>query len=317
MKVSDIGELGGQGLDDAVRLAAFEFLNQQKTLHGDVLPRKALETGFLFKGARVPLIGPAGIFKPALLPDMPISITTVPVIEGRPRPYDDEVGKDGLLRYRYRGTNPLHPDNAGLKRAMNRQAPLIYLFGVLPGRYIAEFPVYIVGDDPANLTFSVAMDDAQGLVLGHSFTGGLADDAVALRRKYITTTARQRLHQQAFRERVLRAYQDQCSICRLRHQELLEAAHILPDRHPKGDPIIPNGIALCKLHHAAFDRHILGIRPDYVVEIRMDILQEIDGPMLKHGLQGFQGAHLHIPKSRDARPNQEFLAERYSLFQKA
>jgi hypothetical protein len=39
--------------------------------------------------------------------------------------------------------------------------------------------------------------------------------------------------------------------------ELLDAAHILPDGHPKGEPVVPNGLALCKLHHAAFDRQRL------------------------------------------------------------
>ena len=71
---------------------------------------------------------------------------------------------------------------------------------------------------------------------------------------YITTLVQRRLHQQAFRERVLLAYREACSICRLRHRELLDAAHILPDRHPLGEPLVSNGLALCTLHHAAFDR---------------------------------------------------------------
>lgn len=200
---------------------------------------------------------------------------------------------------------------------MNRQTPLIYLYGVVPGHYMPVWPVYIVGDDPRKLTFSVAIDDAKELIHGHSMTSDLVDSALGARRQYITTETRQRLHQRAFRERVLRAYRERCSICCLRHQELLEAAHILPDGHPKGEPITPNGIALCKLHHAAFDRHILGIRPDLIVELRLDILEEVDGPMLKYGLQGFQGARLHVPRSPALRPNQDFLAERYSLFQKA
>jgi Transglycosylase associated protein/HNH endonuclease len=40
---------------------------------------------------------------------------------------------------------------------------------------------------------------------------------------------------------------------------------------------VPNGLSLCKLHHAAFDRHFLGLRPDYVIEVRRDILKEHDG----------------------------------------
>ncbi len=96
------------------------------------------------------------------------------------------------------------------------------------------------------------------------------------------------------RQRDLLAYQTQCAICRLRHAEPLEAAHILPDDHPKGEPIVPIGLAICTLHHAAFDRHILGVRPDLVVEVRHDILREPDGPMLKHRLQRFQGSQIAV-----------------------
>ena len=101
------------------------------------------------------------------------------------------------------------------------------------------------------------------------------------------------------------------------HAELLEAAHILPDRHPLGEPTVPNGLALCKLHHAAFDRHILGVRPDLVIQIRRDILEEVDGPMLLHGLQQMHGSRLHVPRPEELRPRREFLEERYELFRKA
>ena len=80
---------------------------------------------------------------------------------------------------------------------------------------------------------------------------------------------------------------------------------------------MPNGLALCTLHHAAFDRHILGITPGLKVEVRLDILREADGPMLRHGLQGFQGADIVTPRSAMLRPRAEFLAERYELFRRA
>jgi putative restriction endonuclease len=268
-------------LDQRVRLAAFAFLEQQVQLHGDTLPRDVLAAGFAFDDTRVSLLGPQGIFKPAVL-DVPLSITTVPPVEGKPRPYEDEFDPSGLLRYRYRGADPAHRDNAGLRRAMQEQIPLIYFHGVVPGRYLASWPVYIVGDDPHSLTFTVAVDDKQFAALT---PGRLIETAEAdIRRRYVTRLVRIRLHQQAFRERVLAAYQQHCAICRLRHQELLEAAHIVADRDPEGEPKVSNGLALCTLHHAAFDCHILGVTPDYRVEVRIDVLREIDGPMLKHGI---------------------------------
>jgi putative restriction endonuclease len=301
-------------LDTRVRTQAFQFLTEQTRLHGEVVPRDLLERGFDFEGRRVPLIGPQGIFKPAVLTEMPISITTVPVREGEARPYDDGVGPDGFLRYRYRGTDPGHRDNQGLRLAMGRGVPLIYLYGVTPGRYMPVWPVYIVRDHPAELSFSVAVDAPYMPVLSNFKPD---PNSLEARRAYITVVTQQRLHQQGFRERVLRAYQQQCAICRLRHDELLDAAHILPDGHPKGEPIVPNGLALCALHHAAFDRNILGIRPDFIVEVRMDILREKDGPMLLHGLQGFQGKTILRPSSRALWPRVDFLAERYEEFRQA
>jgi putative restriction endonuclease len=60
---------------------------------------------------------------------------------------------------------------------------------------------------------------------------------------------------------------------------LLGAAHIIPDSDPEGHPEVSNGLSLCKIHRAAFDRGIIGIRPDYAIEVREDALKEVDGPM--------------------------------------
>jgi putative restriction endonuclease len=220
---------------------------------------------------------------------------------------------DGLILYRYRGTDPRHRDNVGLRLAMERQAPLVYLYGVVAGEYLPMWPVYVVGDDPAELCFKVAVDDRK---LGAAAPPA-GDVAAEARRSYVTRVTVQRLHQEAFRQRVLRAYQERCAICRLRHAELLEAAHILPDGHPRGEPIVPNGLALCTLHHKAFDRHILGVRPDLVVEVRRDILEETDGPMLRHGLQEIAGTAIRAPRSERLRPRTDFLEERYEMFRKA
>jgi putative restriction endonuclease len=300
-------------IDRRVRVAAFEFLRKQTELHGETLPRTMLAEGFILDGQRVPLIGPQGIFKPAALPEVPLSITTVPEVEQRARPYEDEIGDDGLVRYRYRGSDPNHRDNAGLRLALQRGTPLVYLYGIVPGEYMPIWPVFIVGDDPTTLSFSVAVDLKETLAVSPVEQSGAVAEA---RRSYITRLTQQRLHQQGFRKRVLRAYQERCAVCGLRHSELLDAAHILPDGHPKGEPIVPNGLALCGLHHCAFDRSFLGIRPDLMIEIRADILRESDGPMLVHGLQGFQGVRIAVPGRTELQPDREFLAERYEMFRK-
>jgi putative restriction endonuclease len=58
-------------VDNQVRLRAFAFLTEQTQRHGEVLPREVLTAGFEVEGTRVPLIGPQGIFKPAILPELP------------------------------------------------------------------------------------------------------------------------------------------------------------------------------------------------------------------------------------------------------
>lgn len=98
------------------------------------------------------------------------------------------------------------------------------------------------------------------------------------------------------------------------HLELLDAAHIIPDSQPEGEPIIRNGIALCKLHHAAFDSFIIGITPDYSIEVRRDVLEEEDGPMLQHGLKLLHSQKIILPASKSNWPDQELLEQRYQRF---
>jgi putative restriction endonuclease len=297
-------------LDSAVRMAAFAFLEDRLLEGGEAtLPYHVLRQGFVFRGRRVPLVGPQGIFKPAVLPEIPLTIMTAP--RGS---YDDGFDADGMLHYRYRGEDPMHHENVGLRKAMLRESPLIYFHGIVRGRYIPFWPVYVVGDDLPNLTFRVFLDER---ALLRESEPSLRGEAAERPRSYVTAMVKKRVHQTWFRERVLQAYQECCAICRLRHRVLLDATHILPDKHPQGEPIVPNGISLCKLHHAAYDRNILGIRPDLHIDVRMDILEEVDGPMLQHGLQGFQGERLLIPLHAEDHPNPDFLAERYELFLRA
>jgi putative restriction endonuclease len=174
--------------------------------------------------------------------------------------------------------------------------------------------VFVVGDAPESLTFAVTVDERRFASLG-----SVADDPIEtdIRRRYVTRTVQRRLHQQEFRERVLDAYQRHCAVCRLKRDRLLEAAHIVGDREPLGTPMVPNGIALCALHHAAFDGHLLTVRPDYTIELRQDVLEETDGPMLIHGLQGFHGKPIRVPTRRQLQPDQQLLEIRYELFRAA
>ncbi len=286
------------------RKAAFEWL-QEQTLGGDeTFSRDLLARGFPYDGSHVKLVGPQGIFKPSQIEYFPLSITTT--TKG---PYSDSFDPSGnYLLYSYRGTDPAHHENRRLRDAMQERIPLIYFYGTIPGQYLAIYPVFIVGDDPGKLMFTVAADDAMQLRYERDDT----DDTV--RRQYVTRLVRQRMHQRSFRDRVLRAYRTQCSICHLKHADLLDAAHITPDSDDQGEPVVSNGLSLCKIHHAAFDRNYFGIKPDCRIVVRPAIMQESDGPMLKAGLQSINDAKLIVPRSARERPDPERLRTRYELF---
>ena len=264
---------------------------------------------FEYDGHSLPLMDrQRGIRKPAGM-EAALSIRTVFTEPGGTPPYADAAGPDGLIRYKYRGNDPLHPENKALRRAYLDGLPLIWFVGIAPAQYKPVYPVWIVGDEPEQLQFAIALDQGQRLIKP-------GEDIGADTKRYMERLNQVRLHQPMFRARVLAAYDSHCALCRLGHVELLDAAHIIPDGRPHGDPVVPNGLAMCKIHHAAYDRNILGVRPDLVVDVRQDILDEIDGPMLRHGLQEMKGLRITVPSSRRSRPDRMRLEERYEEFRR-
>jgi putative restriction endonuclease len=194
---------------------------------------------------------------------------------------------------------------------MERQAPLIYFHGIIPNRYFAIWPTFIVGDNPTSLTFQVAVEDKSllNLALGNEIT-----ESDVARRIYLTTSVRQRLHHRGFREKVLRAYHDKCALCRLKHRDLLDAAHIIPDHEPDGSPLVTNGLSLCKLHDSVFDSFIIGITPDYEIVVRNDVLEETGGSVLQYALKNLHKSKLILPASVNDRPNKDSLAWRFEKY---
>lgn len=293
-------------IDAEIRAVAFAQVQALRNRYGGRIPRTELMQGVMLSGQRIPIWNyQKGIFKPAALGRGGAALSVQTSIDS---PYADVHDRDaGRFVYKYRGTDPAHPDNVSLRTAMELGKPLIYLVAVDPGVYDAILPVYVVGDEPGRLQFALAADQPSSVLVP-------ADEMAVVRREYVTRAVMERLHQQQFRRMVLRAYNEQCAICRIRHLELLDAAHILADRHPLGEPVVSNGLGLCKIHHSAYDTDILGVDPDTRVHIRVDILEERDGPMLRHGLQELHGSKLTLPKKSELQPNRDFLAERFARF---
>ena len=293
--------------EQALRTEAMAWLAVHTHDGRDAISRDTL-TQFTWRGERLPLIDQGrGIRKPRIC-RAALSIMTVHTGEGRARPYDDVVGADGLPRYKMRADRRGDSDNRALMQAMTLQLPVIWLVGVAPGWYQAIYPVFILGHEEAQSQFVLAYDSAQELPVPSS-------PLEQVLRRYALRETRQRLHQGVFRSMVMQAYEKQCAVCSLRHLELLDAAHIVADGDERGVAAVSNGLSMCKIHHAAYDAGILGVSPDYVVEIRHDILEEVDGPLFEHGIKGLHRRQLmKVPSSRRSRPDRDLLAIRHELF---
>jgi len=294
-----------------LRISVFQWLRRQEPLCDGIFEGTFLNRGLEIDGRRLTLKGPTGIWVPAGF-EFPISITTA---ARGPYPLD-AIGRDGILTYAYRGQDPGHRDNRALRGAIRARTPLIYFSEVRNHRFQAIWPVMILEDHPESLCVRAAIDPAYAELRPGMDFAGIEPSPLDLRR-YAWTQTRTRLHQSAFRDVVIRAYDESCAICRLHHPELLDAAHIIPDGEEEGEPVVRNGLSLCKIHHAAYDQNILGISPDYVVHLRGDILAETDGPMLKHGLQELAGSRLVVPRTAAERPDRERLEERFLRFRSA
>lgn len=299
------------GDEDAIRAAALVWLHDV-SLGGTVpVTRDQLEEDFRPGGERFKLVDRnRGIRHPRGW-RAALSIMTAAPRSGRPRPYADDEGADGLHRYKLRRDQGGSPENESLRVAMRHQIPLMWFYGIAPGVFTAISPVWITAEERDREQFVLALTETQLAVQPNS----RVDDNY---RRYLIGETRRRLHQPVFASQVMLAYQTRCAVCALGHRELLDAAHIIPDNDPRGEPVVPNGLALCKIHHAAYDRNILGIRPDYIVEIHERLLIEIDGPMLRHGLQAHHARPLmQLPKRRADMPDRDRLEERYSQFRAA
>jgi len=217
--------------------------------------------------------------------------------------YEDKEISGGLWRYDYQSGGTAGK-NTKMRKAMELQLPLIWFVQQDSGRYV-PYRVFIINDFPEEGYCLIAPD----LSLA---TASRSESLIE--RRYAERTMKQRLHQPAFRARVISAYETKCAICRLGHGRLLDAAHITPDSDETSSTSVSNGLSLCKIHHTAYDVNIIGIDADYMVHIRHDILSEKDGPMLEHGIKEMDKVNLWVPAAREEKPDPTRLEVRFREF---
>jgi putative restriction endonuclease len=302
--------------DTLIRRAAFEHVRKLQERH-DHLTAAVLAPGFSFEGKRIPLHNlQRGIFKPKQMRFL-LSIKTVFPREGAKIWYADQrqvhqqiYGGDEMVDYAFMGKNPEAPDNRWLREAFENQIPIIYFLGIAPSRYQAIFPAYISGWDAGALRARVAFG-AQDQI------APFKPPENALERRYALQEVKRRLHQASFREAVIHAYDGRCALSGLPEALLLDAAHIISDGDERlGQPVVPNGIPLSKIHHAAFDAHLIGIDPDYKLHVADRLLEQNDGPMLE-ALKRLDGGRIVLPNRVEDWPDQDRLAQRYERFKAA
>ena len=115
-----------------------------------------------------------------------------------------------------------------------------------------------------------------------------------------------------FRRDVLEAYEERCAVCehdiRFGNRPLgLEAGHIRWHSHD-GRDVVPNGLALCPMHHKALDSGALGLDP-WRDGFRILISGRVQGrsPSAKR-LLSFRNEPLHPPSSPADAPDPRFVA---------
>jgi putative restriction endonuclease len=227
------------------------------------------------------------------------------VVTSYDNPYGDEDSDAGLV-YAYRAGSVDLADNRALRAAHDLQVPIVYLRATRPGWYRAEYPVFVTEDDP--LARRVRLTRGTLGILGESNLPG-----EEIERRYLNRETLVRLHQGAFRAAVLTAYRDRCTICTLREVRLLDASHIVADRDPAGVAAVRNGLALCSIHHRAYDQDLIGVAPDHRVHVAARLRDEEDGPMLDL-LKRAHGGLIQVPRSPGQRPDPALLRERFDRF---
>lgn len=298
--------------DRELRLAAHRRARELGQRYDDLVPVSVLREGFPFRGQRISFGSfQKGIHRPRqMVGPAALTLMTAARVAGKRAAYDDELDADNrAILYHYRSGPIDQPDNRALRAAFETQVPLIYFHGLAPGQYMVVQPVFVTADDPAArlvlLEVGLPVADLQG-------EGIVSPPNV---RAYALREVRQRLHQQRFRRDVLAAYRHRCAICALREPELVQAAHIVDDSDEQGGiAAIVNGLALCAIHHLAYDRNLMGIDPEGIVHIARRLREERDGPMLREGLQGFHGAAILRPRRPTDQPDPSRLARRFERF---
>lgn len=289
-----------------IRLAVFEWLDMQMA-RGNYEFSRAQLAEFVFEGERINLANTGGGIRTPK--GFRAVLSLVSSTDRRTRQYADEIDEHtGTVSYRYQEEKAKRnvTANAGVRAAMP-DVPIVYFQGVRDGWFVPHYPAYVTGDDPVAKTFTITLD--QELTL---FADPIEFNAI--QRQYVERIVKYRVHQRPFRAQVLRAYNAVCAVCRLSLPQLLDAAHIVGDAHTDGLPRVSNGLSLCKLHHAAYDRNLLGVTSSGQIVMSGLVTMSVNSDIHRSVLSDFDGEVIVMPADPREQPDRELLGIRFEEF---
>lgn len=295
-------------------LATMQWFEAQQADGHELFTHQELMRGFMWHGHRLPLVHQTqGIWKPAGFASS-LTFKTAAPKSGKKAPYTDRIDDDGLLRYKFADSPGKQWTNEAMIEAARRNYPLAWLVGVKPTDsllyYYVRFPAFIERIDQESSEFIIAIEEARSAVIENA-------GPPLIERRYVSRWTRARVHQHDFREHVISAYEISCAVCDLPHAQLLEAAHIIPDAEESGAPEVSNGLALCRVHHTAYDRNLIGIDANHCIHVA-ERARKLETDSHRTGLLAFDAESLtHVPRSKRLRPDGDRLSEHFRRFLEA
>lgn len=144
-----------------------------------------------------------------------------------------------------------------------------------------------------------------------SITDAQIDAVPNRKRQVILSQIARKYRAYDFRRRVLGAYEHRCAVCGVQ-LELIDAAHIVPVADPGSTDETTNGIALCKIHHAAMDRNLISFDEKYKIEVSESEIERLADANLVGGIREFKQhlkAAIILPNDRRDYPSPTYIKQ--------
>ena len=135
------------------------------------------------------------------------------------------------------------------------------------------------------------------------------DDVADTSRRNVIRTIVTKYRAAKFKDKVLGAYNHKCAFCQIQ-LSLLDAAHIIPVASPESTDQVVNGVALCKLHHFAYDANLVSFNEQYRIEVSQARVRVLTAKHEAGGLTEFQSAmseSILLPANPRQRPNTDYI----------